>query len=587
MKTIRDIKQEIKNFVAAVIEQVFGIKPVELSLIYPPNIELGDFTVECFPLAKQLRKAPNQIAEDLAKAFSSQALIVLAKATGPYLNLKLSNQALFEIACVEAISNGEDFGKSELVADRVMVEYLSPNTNKPLHLGHMRNGCLGMAISNILEATGNKVVKASLINDRGVHICKSMLAWERWGKGATPESTGIKGDHFVGQWYVRYAQEAEKDPRLDEEVLEMLNRWEAGDEEILARWRMMNDWVYQGFGLTCDRLGLAFDKIFYESDTYKLGKDIIAAGQEKGVFNQDEQGNTVFYLPESEFGLDKDGHEKKVTVLRPDGTSLYMTQDIGTALLKVTEYNLNRSIYVVGSEQIHHFQSLFKMLESLGYDWAKGCYHLAYGMVYLPEGKMKSREGKIVDADNLMDEMTELAAEEIRKRNQDGALSEAEIRERGEKIGLAAIKFFLLRVRPQQDINFDPAESISFDGFTGPYCQYTFARISGIMRNAPPDYQAAKADFSLLGNPEELQLVQKIIQFEDELAGAAKEYNPSRVAAHVFETAKAFNQFYNRHKVVKSESSELTEARLALVEATGVVIKRGLNLLGIEALNKM
>ncbi|MFH0955970.1 MAG: arginine--tRNA ligase [Candidatus Falkowbacteria bacterium] len=587
MKTIKEMKKGIKDFVAAVVEQAFGIQLTELSLNYPPNVELGDFAIECFPLAKQLRKSPNQIAKDLAKAFSGQALIVEAKATGPYLNLKLSNQALFETACVEAISSGADFGKSELAADRIMVEYLSPNTNKPLHLGHMRNGCLGMAVSNILDATGSEVVKASLINDRGVHICKSMLAWQRWGQGATPESTGVKGDHFVGKWYVKYSQEAEKDVHLDEEVLEMLKRWEAGDEEILECWRMMNDWVYQGFGLTYDRLGLAFDKIFYESETYKLGKDIIAAGVGKSVFLKDAQGNTVFNLPVSEFGLDKDGQAKKITVLRPDGTSLYITQDIGTALMKVTIYNLDRSIYVVGSEQIHHFKSLFKMLGSLGYEWAKGCYHLAYGMVYLPEGKMKSREGKVVDADNLMDEMSELAMEEIKKRNHGGTLTEEEIRERGEKIGIGAIKFFLLRVRPQQDIYFDPVESISFDGFTGPYCQYTYARISGIMRNAPSIYQAATADFSLLGNLEELQLVQKLIQFEDELAGAAREYNPSRLAIHVFETAKAFNQFYSRHQVLHNDSRGLTEARLALVEATGVVIKRGLNLLGIEALEKM
>lgn len=587
MKKISEMRQEIKEFIRGLVEHTFGILPTELSLSYPPNIDLGDFTIECFSLAKQLRRSPNQIAKDLAEAFANQELIAEVKETGPYLNLKLSNQTLFGTACLDAISSGLNFGKSDLTGDRVMVEYLSPNTNKPLHLGHMRNGCLGMAISNILSATGCEVVKANLINDRGVHICKSMLAWQRWGEGATPESTGVKGDHFVGQWYVKYSQEAEKDAHLEEEVMEMLKLWEDGDKEIMARWQMMNNWVYQGFGQTYDRLGFIFDKFYYESDTYKLGKDLITAGLEKSVFHQDDQGNTVFSLPESEFGLDKEGHEKKVTVLRRDGTSLYMTQDIGTALMKVTEYNLDRSIYVVGSEQVHHFQSLFKILAALGYEWAKGCYHLSYGMVYLPEGKMKSREGKVVDADNLIDEMSDLAAEEIRKRNQDGLQSESEIRERGEKIGLAAIKFFLLRVRPQQDINFDPAESISFDGFTGPYCQYTYARISGIMRNAPSEYQAAKADFSLLGNSEELQLVQKIIQFEDELVGAAREYNPSRVATHIFETAKAFNQFYNRHKVLHNDSSELTEARLALVEATGVVIKRGLNLLGIEVLEKM
>lgn len=587
MNTIRETKEEIKRFIEELAEHTYGIKPTKLNLNYPPNIELGNFAIGCFQLARQLRKSPNQVAKKLAEVCICQEPIAEVNATGPYLNLKLSQQALFEITCLDAISSGSDFGKSELIGDQVMVEYLSPNTNKPLHLGHMRNGCLGMAISNILKATGCQVIKANLINDRGVHICKSMLAWQRWGEGATPESTGIKGDHFVGKWYVRYSKEAEKNVYLDEEALEMLKRWEIGDEKIIALWRMMNDWVYQGFGLTYDRLGLAFDKIFYESETYKLGKDIIVAGIEKSVFSKDAQGNTVFNLPVSEFGLDKDGQAKKITVLRPDGTSLYITQDIGTALMKVTMYNLDRSIHVVGSEQIYHFKSLFKMLESLGYEWAKGCYHLAYGMVYLPEGKMKSREGKVVDADNLMDEMCELAMEEIKKRDHGGILTEDEIRERGEKIGVGAIKFFLLRVRPQQDIYFDPAESISFDGFTGPYCQYAYARISGIMRNASLTYQAVEVDFSLLGNYEELQLAQKLIQFEDELAGAAREYNPSRLATHVFEIAKAFNQFYNRHQVLNDDSRELTKARLALVEATGVVIKRGLELLGIEVLDKM
>lgn len=588
MKKIRERKEEIRSFIEEAAESVYSIRPAKLNLNYPPSIELGNFSVGCFQLAKQLRRSPNQIAKELAEAFICRAPVVEVKEAGPYLNLKLSKQTLFETVCFDAISSGSNFGKSEdSLGSKVMVEYLSPNTNKPLHLGHMRNGCLGMAIANILEATGCQVIKANLINDRGVHICKSMLAWQRWGEGVTPELAGVKGDHFVGEWYVRYSQEAEKNVYLDEEILAMLKRWESGDEEILALWRMMNDWVYRGFDLTCDRLGLAFDKILYESETYQLGKDIIAAGVEANIFKRDAQGNMVFSLPVAEFGLDKDGQAKKVTVLRSDGTSLYITQDIGTALMKVTMYNLDRSIYVVGSEQIHHFKSLFKMLESLGYEWAKRCYHLAYGMVYLPEGKMKSREGKVVDADNLMNEMRELAIEEIKKRHHDEMLSEDEIRERGEKIGVGAIKFFLLRVRPQQDINFDPEESVSFDGFTGPYCQYAYARISGIKRNASLTYQVDKVDFSLLGNYEELQLVQKLIQFEDELAGAAREYNPARVAIHVFEIAKAFNQFYNRHQVLNDDAGELTKARLALVKATGVVIKRGLELLGIEVLDKM
>lgn len=587
MKII-DLKTEVKAAITQLVGNVFGVSPSSLNLNYPPSSELGTFAVECFPMAKVLRKKPDLISRDLAGAFAgTDHLIVEAREAGPYLNLKLHNGTMFETACLDIISAGASFGKAAEPAGRLMVEYLSPNTNKPLHLGHMRNGCLGMAISNILEASGYEIVKANLINDRGVHICKSMLAWQRWGEGKTPESAGKKGDHFVGDWYVRFSKEADKDPAIETEAQEMLKRWEDGDEEILKNWRMMNEWVYQGFAETYERLGLFFDRFIYESDTYKLGKDIIADGLKKGIFFIDEQGNTSYSLPVAEFGLDKTGQPKKVTVLRHDGTSLYMTQDIGTALMKVTEYNLNRSIYVVGSEQIHHFKSLFKMLESLGYEWASGCYHLAYGMVYLPEGKMKSREGKVVDADNLMDEMRDLAIEEIKKRNSEGTLSEEEIRSRAEKIGVGAIKFFLLRVRPQQDINFDPQESISFDGFTGPYCQYTYARISGILRNAPPDYKAENADFSLLGNLEELQLVQKFFQYDDELAGAAREHNPSRIASFVFETAKTFNQFYNKHQVLNGDSIELTKARLALVEAAGIVLKQALGLLGVEVLEKM
>jgi arginyl-tRNA synthetase len=585
MSSIKEMKRGLSSLLGSLIKDMYGVEHSIIDLGFPPTVEMGDFALGCFPLAKQLRKAPGLIAKELAEALANKGNLAEAQAAGPYLNLKLSNETIFGVTCKDIVSKGDSFGKTPMRDERVMVEYLSPNTNKPLHLGHMRNGCLGMAISNILEATGSQVIKANLVNDRGVHICKSMLAWQRWGEGTTPDSEGVKGDHFVGKYYVRYAQEADQNVYLDEEVQEMLKRWEAGEPDILELWSLMNSWVYAGFAETYRRLGLSFDQLFYESNTYKLGKDIIAKGIEKGVFVKDSRGNTVFDLSHEEFGANKDGQSKKVTVLRPDGTSLYITQDIGTALLKATAHNLSRSIYVVGSEQIHHFQCLFKILQSLEYEWAKGCYHLSYGMVYLPDGKMKSREGKVVDADNLMDEMVTIAQEEIRKRNQ-GKLSEEEILERGEKIGIGAIKFYLLRVRPQQDIYFDPKESISFDGFTGPYCQYSYARISGILRNAP-SFNATEANFSLLGNVEELQLVQKLIQFEDELLEAAKECNPSRMANHVFETAKAFNQLYNRHQVLNSESIELSTARLALVEATGIILKRGLELLGIDVMEKM
>jgi arginyl-tRNA synthetase len=440
----------------------------------------------------------------------------------------------------------------------------------------------------MLAAADHRLVKSILINDRGVHICKSMLAWERFGSGATPESEGVKGDHFVGQWYVRYAVEAEKDATLEKSIQDMLKRWEDGDPQTVELWKRMNQWVYDGFAETYRRFGMEFDVFYYESDTYTLGRDVIAEGLQKGVFSRDERGNTVYHLPEKRFGLEKSGAPKKVTVLRPDGTSLYITQDIGTAILKVTQHRLDSSVYVVGSEQEHHFKCLFAMLESLGYPWAPNCYHLSYGMVYLPEGKMKSREGKVVDADDLIAGMVELAEEEIRRRDPEGRLSGVEVKQRAAVIGIGAIKYYLLRVRPTQSINFDPAESISFDGFTGPYCQYAYARIFGILEKAGQrGVEEQGLDFALLGNIEELLLLKMLIQFPDEVASGVAEYNPSRVAAHVFNTAKTFNQFYNKHPVLQAGSRELAAARLALIKATAVVLKRGLNLLGIDVLENM
>lgn len=587
--SVQKIKDTILNTINKAAEKSLGQIPEHLELGFPPDVEFGHFAVGCFPLAKQFKKSPAEIAGTIAENISQSDVIESAEAAGPYINIKVFKNILFGEACIEIIEQDDRYGESSLgQGKRVMVEYLSPNTNKPLHLGHLRNGSLGMAVSHLFETTGHWVIKANLINDRGVHICKSMLAWQRWGKGSTPESEGIKGDHFVGNWYVRFAQEAEKTDKLEEGVQIMLQKWEAGDPETVKLWKTMNNWVYDGFAETYNRFGLEFDVFYYESDTYKLGKDIILKGLKKSVFSKDNQGNTVYYLPETEFGLDKDGEPKKVTVLRPDETSLYISQDIGTSVLKITEHNLDYSIYVVGSEQEHHFKCLFQILDSLGYKWAKDCHHLSYGMVYLPEGKMKSREGKIVDADDLIEAMKSLAVEEIRKRDPENKLTEDEINHRATKISEGAIKFYLLRVRPTQNIHFDPQESISFDGFTGPYCQYAYARIFGILAKASNvAVELKNCEFSLLGNEEELLLLQKLIQFPEELISAVKEFNPSRIATHIFNTAKSFNQFYNKHPVLHVEDEQLVEARLALIKATAIVLKKGLNLLGIGVLENM
>jgi arginyl-tRNA synthetase len=586
---VEKLKETILNRINSAAEKAYGQAPEQLEVGFPPNTEMGHFAVGCFALARQFRKSPAEIAGSIVAHIQPDDVIAQANAAGPYINLKISGDALFGDVCIDIINQGSAYGSSDLGQNRrAMVEYLAPNTNKPLHLGHLRNGALGMAVANMYEATGHWVVKANLVNDRGVHICKSMLAWQRWGNGTTPESENIKGDHFVGKYYVRYAQEADKDSNLESEIQEMLQKWEAGDPETIDLWKMMNGWVYEGFGETYRRFGLIFDVFYFESDTYKLGKDIIQKGLEKQALSLDRNGNTVFFLPEDAFGRDKTGELKRVTVLRSDETALYITQDIGTAVLKITDHNLDYSIYVVGSEQEYHFKCLFAMLDALGYEWAKNCYHLSYGMVYLPEGKMKSREGKIVDADDLISEMIKLAESEIRQRDPEGRLAEEEIKNRAEKIGVGAIKFYLLRVRPNQSINFDPAESISFDGFTGPYCQYAYARISGILEKSKGTAGAsADPDFALLGNSEEVQLLQKLIEFPAEVQSAVQDLNPSKVAGHIFNTAKAFNQFYNKHQVLQADRRPLAGARLELIKATAVVLKKGLNLLGVEVLENM
>lgn len=588
--SIESIKNEILEKVEKAVKKVLNKKPKELKLVFPPNIRFGDFALECFSLAKQFKKSPEEIAELLAEEIRPSLKIRKLEAVGPYLNFKLANKFLFSKVCLEIATADMNFGNSAIGKNqRVMIEYLSPNANKPLHLGHIRNGVLGMAIANVFEANGYSVIRANLINDRGVHICKSMLAWQKWGNNQTPKTSGIKGDHFVGDLYSRYAIEVEKNPEFENEIQEMLQKWETGDKKTIKLWKMMNKWVYKGFKKTYQKLGLKFDTYYYESDTYKLGKEIVKEGLKNNIFFKNENNIILFNLPEIEFGKEQDGSLKKVTLLRSDGTSLYITQDIGTALLKATQYNISRSIYVVGSEQEYYFKCLFTILKKLGYSWVKGCYHLSYGMVYLPEGKMKSREGKIVNADDLIEEMEIRAKEEIEKHNPENKLSEEKINSRASKIGIGAIKFYLLRIHPSQDIHFLPKESISFDGFTGPYCQYAYSRTAGILHNAQSIKWGAwkNIDFSVLGNEEELLLIQKLLQFPEKVKAVILESNPSQLAVHLYETSKVFNQFYKCHSVLRAKNVELVKARLALVKATAIVLKKGLSLLGIETMEKM
>ncbi|MCR4342300.1 MAG: arginine--tRNA ligase [Patescibacteria group bacterium] len=588
-KIMDNLRESILSQIKKTVKDVFGKYPDKLELSFPPEAKMGDFTIECFSLAEQFGINPKEAANKLAGNLVIDNLILNTSAVGPYLNIKINNNSLFS-SYINLIKNNSNLDEIKTkIHERIMVEYLSPNTNKPLHLGHLRNGAMGMAMSNIFEGLGNKVIKTNLINDRGVHICKSMLAWEKWGKGSTPESENMKGDHFVGKWYVRYNQELEKNPKLEEEAMALLRKWENGDPETIKRWETMNNWVYKGFNETYDKFGLKFDVFYFESNTYKLGKDIVEDGIKRGIFSKNEKGNIIFKLSKSEFGLNKEDTIKEVTVLRPDGTSVYITQDIATTVLKFKEHKVNRSIFVVGSEQNYHFKCLFSILKEVGYKWADSCYHLSYGMVYLPEGKMKSREGKVVDADDLINQMTELATEEIRKRDLGHKLDDEEIKKRASKIAVGAIKYYLLSVKPAQNIHFDPQASISFDGNTGPYCQYTYARIFGILDKAKSEnIDFRSEDFSSLGNTEEIALLQKLIQFPKEIMLAAEEFNPSRITNHIFEISRSFNQFYNKHKVISDDvPHELTAARLNFIHATSIVLKQGLNMIGIDVLERM
>ncbi len=593
MSKVGDLKQRLLAQVRATAGVVYGRDWGEdlFSLALPPDIQLGDFAAPCFLLARELGQSPGLVAQAIAARLPQSDSILSAQASGPYVNLKLSNRAFFS-AAAEGTSEPLSVGAGE----RVMVEYLSPNTNKPLHLGHMRNGMLGMAVGNILTVTGHQVILANLINDRGVHICKSMWAYQHYGQDQTPASVGMKGDHFVGEMYVFFAELAKEEAGLEDKVQQMLRAWEAGDETVVALWRQMNEWVYEGFAATYATLGLRFDQFYYESETYKLGKDIVAAGLARGVL-ADEDGQITAEVPAVVYERVRsqkkkpdepvpEKEPKKITLLRKDGTSLYMTQDLGTAVRKFEEYGLTRSVYVVGREQDFHFKSLFSILGQLGYDWAPRCYHLSYGMVYLPEGKMKSREGTVVDADQLVEDMTELARQEIEKRVQ--GLSAAELARRARAIALAAIKFYLLHQSPNLDIHFDPKKSLSFEGTTGPYCQYAYARAKSILRKAGAAPEAADVDFNLLGSDEERALAGQLLEYEDVLIRASREYNPVAVCNWLYEVGKAFNQFYHTSQVVGTTvSPALTGARLVLVQAAADALKRGLEILGIEAIEEM
>lgn len=579
---INKFKSAVTQRVLELLKSEFNIDevdPKQFKFETPPDDKFGHLAFACFPLARVAKKAPPMIAQVLAEKWGTTEGFKNVVSTGPYLNFFFSPQYLYENLMSECIADS-GYGENEIGAGKqVMLEYSSPNTNKPLHLGHGRNNLLGITLSKLLSKSGYDVVKANLVNDRGVHICKSMYAYQTFGKGETPESENVKGDKLVGDYYVTYANEEKKNPEILEHVQQMLRDWEAGDSAVRGLWQKMNSWVLSGFKETYQRMGVAFDKYYYESETYKGGREIILDAFEKGICDKEDNGAISI-------DLEKDKLGKKI-LLRGDGTSMYITQDINTTVTKFSDFNLDGCLFVVGNEQDNHFKILFKVLEKFGFDWASRCEHISYGMINLPEGKMKSREGTVVDLDNLMDEMKAMALEELKGRYASDQLAEnfdAEMT--AEAIGQAAIKYYILKANAQKDITFNPKESLSFDGATGPYLQYTHARISSIFRKGelnnafviPSDYAWSE---------EEEKLLVALSRYPDVMATSAVDRNPAALCTFVYEICRLFNKFYYEHKILKAEKTEQKDARLYLTRAVQTILKDSLNILGIVPLERM
>ena len=596
-----NIETILTESIVAALKALYGqeVAPEKIQLQKTRKEFEGDFTLVVFPFLQMSRKKPEDTAQEIgAYLTDTQPFISSFNVVKGFLNLAIAPQ--FWIDLLKEIDNDNEWGLTAATESSplVMVEYSSPNTNKPLHLGHIRNNLLGYALSNILAANGNRVVKTNIVNDRGIHICKSMLAWQKWGNGETPASSGKKGDHLIGDYYVSFdkhykaelselmaggmtKEEAEAASPLMAEAREMLVKWEAGDKEVRALWETMNGWVYEGFDETYRKLGVGFDKIYYESDTYLVGKETVLEGLEKGVF---------YRRPDESVWADLsgDGLDEKL-LLRSDGTSVYMTQDIGTAQLRFRDYPIDKMVYVVGNEQNYHFQVLSLLLDKLGFSWGKGLVHFSYGMVELPEGKMKSREGTVVDADDLMEEMINTAretAEELGSKL-DGLTAE-EAADVNRIIGLGALKYFMLKVDARKNMLFNPKESIDFNGNTGPFIQYTYARTRSIER------KAAEAGVVVEGaaspdaiSEKECSLIRLLNQYPNVVRQAGSDYSPSGIANYAYELAKGYNQFYHDFSILREEDATKKAFRILLTRNVGKVIKSAMNLLGIEVPERM
>ncbi len=585
-----NIKDVIEDKISEIIQNKYQIQDLKLEVQQNKTEFEGDFTIVTFPLVKALRKSPDAIATELGEMLSEHTDFVEGfNVVKGFLNIKVKNELFLE----NFNSVNEDFDKIQSKNQTVMVEYSSPNTNKPLHLGHIRNNLLGYSVSQILKEDGYNVIKTQIINDRGIHICKSMLAWEKFGNGATPQSTGIKGDKFVGNYYVEFDQnykkeisdlkekglsedDAKKQAPMILEAQQMLLDWENNDDKVRKLWAEMNSWVYEGFNQTYKRLGVDFDQIQYESNTYILGKDIIQDGLAKGVLYQKEDSSVWCDLTDEML-------DQKL-LLRSDGTSVYMTQDLGTAVERFKDNDIQKLIYTVGNEQDYHFDVLFKILKKLGYDWAENLEHLSYGMVELPEGKMKSREGTVVDADDLMQEMYETAKQKAQELGKLENLSEQEKENSYEIVGLGALKYFMLKVDPKKKMLFNPAESIDFNGNTGPFIQYTYARIQSLLTKA--EYQEKTVSEYTL-NDSEKELVMNLSNFKEVISKSAETLSPALLANYIYELVKSYNSFYQNNPILNQDNDNAKQFRLSLSELTGKTIKKGLGLLGIGTVNRM
>ncbi len=591
------ITNDIKLLTKKAIENLYNVSVDETAItvnLTKPEFE-GDYTIVLFALVKSLKKSPdtlgnelgNYLTENYKELFQSYNLIK------GFLNLVIADS--YWIDFLSNSFNDTGFGKQDTSHKKVMVEYSSPNTNKPLHLGHLRNIFLGWSTAETLKATGNEVVKSCVVNDRGIHICKSMIAWQLFANGATPQSTHTKGDHFVGDYYVKFNDEykievermkaeglskeqAEKEAPIMKAAQEMLVDWEAGKPGVIELWSMMNSWVYEGFDETYKRIGADFNKVYYESQTYIMGKNYVDRGLQSGVFYKEDDGSVWI-------DLTSEGLDKKI-VRRKDGTSVYITQDIGLAVDKYDEYKIDESIYVVGDEQNYHFKVLRFICEKLGLPYAKAIYHLSYGMVELPTGKMKSREGTVVDADDIVDEMVNIAKQKTEELGKVKDFTEEELSDLYETLGVGALKFFLLRVDPKKKMVFNPEESIDFHGFTGPFVQYTYARIKSILRKVNGQWSMVNGQQESLF-PLEKEIIIQLEQFPSTTEEAATLFDPSKIALYVFDLAKTFNSFYAEHSIANAESEEKKQLRLMLAQLTAQVIQTGMHLLGIKVPERM